>query len=105
MRLADPDGETAGTARRGGLIFAVALGLCAALVIGGVALTWSGSRTVNRPVDCTKLSPEECAMEEDIVEAWAQRQVAIGTILMGLGTLMGLALWITERRGAARRDA
>jgi hypothetical protein len=80
----------------------VAVGLCAAVVIGGAGLTWSGYRTVNRPADCAELTPEECAMEENIAEAWAQRQVSVGTILMGLGTLMGLALWFTERRRAAK---
>ena len=87
-----------GPARKGRLVLAVAVGLCAALALGGGGLLWSGYRTVNRTFDCAELSPEECAMEQDIAQAWAKHQVGLGSILMSLGAAMGLALWLTERR-------
>ena len=91
-------------ARKNRLILAVAVGLCAALALGGGWQMWSGYRTANRTIDCAQLAPEECALEEDIAAAWAKRQVGVGTILMTLGAAMGLTLWLTERRRATRSN-
>ncbi len=88
--------------RKNRLILAVAVGLCAALGLSGAWLLWSGSRTAKTPPDCAELTSEECALEEDIAQAWAKRQVSLGAILMFAGGAMGLALWLTERR---RSDA
>jgi hypothetical protein len=83
------------------LLLAVAVGLCASLALGGGWLFWSGIRTLNQPQDCAERSPEECAMEQDIAFAWANRQVTLGTILVVVGGALSLTLWLTERR----RDA
>ena len=83
------------------LLLAVAVGLCASLALGGGWLFWSGTRSLNRIQDCAGRSPEECAMEEDIAFAWADRQVTLGTILVVVGGALSLTLWLTERR----RDA
>lgn len=83
------------------IVLAVAVGLCAALGLGGGWLLWSGARTANQPRDCAGLSQEECALEDDIARAWAKRQVGLGSILMFLGGAMGLTLWLTERRQGA----
>jgi hypothetical protein len=88
-------------APRSGLLLAVAVGLCASLALGGGWLFWSGYRTLNQPQDCAERSPEECAMEQDIAFAWADRQLTLGTILVVIGGALSLVLWLTERR----RDA
>jgi hypothetical protein len=88
--------------RKDRLILAVAVGLCGALALGGVWLLWSGSRTANKPPACAELSSEECALEEDIAQAWAKRQVSLGAILMFAGGAMSLTLWLTERHRAAQ---
>jgi len=91
-------------ARRSGLLLAIAVGLCAALALGGGWMVWSGYRKVSGTFDCAQLGPEECGMEQDIAFAWARHQVGTGLILAALGSAMGLALWLTERRRAARKD-
>ncbi|HVE87573.1 MAG TPA: hypothetical protein VND93_32170 [Myxococcales bacterium] len=80
-----------------GFIWAVAVGLCAAFLIGGAALGWAGYRTVSRPFDCGGLAQDECVMEQDIALGWARYQLGFGIGLVALGTAMVLWLWYTER--------
>ena len=82
-------------------MLAVAVGLVAALLLGGGGMLWSGWRTANRPFDCAGMDPDDCALEQDIQTAWAKRQSALGLILSSLGAAMGVTLWLTERRQRA----
>jgi len=88
---------------KGRLVVAVTVGLVAALLLGGGGMLWSAWSATNAPFDCAGMGPDDCALEQDISVAWAKRQGALGIILTSLGAAMGLALWLTERRDAAKR--
>ncbi|HYV44035.1 MAG TPA: hypothetical protein VFA20_04195 [Myxococcaceae bacterium] len=85
------------------MVLAVMVGLIGALLLGGGGMVWSAWRTADQPFDCAGMAPDDCALEQDIKVAWTKRQNTLGLILTSLGAAMGLALWLTERRAAAKR--
>lgn len=73
-------------------------GLLAGLLIGGLGLFVLGAYTAIRGIDCTALTPEECALEREIAVSFAWRQVWVGGAL----ALMGLAVFMLARGRLAR---
>ena len=76
------------SAARGALI-----GLILGLWIGGMGLMAVGAVKALRGVDCSQLSPEECALEEGIADSLGRRQVWVGGAL----ALMGVAVFMWAR--------
>ena len=84
--MADP-----GTGSR--LVRAAAVGLALALLVGGVGLAVAA---LTRRVDCAGLSPQACALEEDVAAAVRRTQGLSAVALVGLA--LGLSLLLRGPR-------
>jgi hypothetical protein len=90
--------EESAPAPKGRLQLAVAVGLAAAMTLGGGGMVWNAWRITSNPFDCAGMTQDDCAMEQDIAMSWAKTQNNMGLILAVVGIGMGLTLWLTERR-------
>jgi hypothetical protein len=84
---------TLSSTARGALV-----GLVLGLWIGGVGLMAVGAVKALRGVDCSALTPEECALDREIAISFGRRQVWVGGAL----ALMGVAVFIWARGRSAR---
>lgn len=79
---------------RAPLARAIAFGLSAGLVLGGLSLLFFVVKREVAGVDCSGLSVSECALEGSVNAELFRMQGISGVVL----TVMGLALFIYSRR-------
>jgi hypothetical protein len=81
------------------------IGLGVMFLLGGGWMMREGYWAVGRRVDCNGMEAEECAVEQESWDSWAERQMDVGIGMMGVGALPPLALWLRQRRRAAGEQA